>query len=265
MPITLLTGADVNGQRIVNLADPSGPTDAATRQYVDSRINGLSWKQPVVAATTTSGDLATSFSPMQSIDGVFLLQHQRILIKDQEDQAENGIYVVGESPGDAPTRAPDADTDDELNGAAVYVTQGTVNANKAFTQITDDPVVGAQFLVWVEFGGGGGVLPAAGDGLTLTGSTLAVGQGTGVLVGSDSVSVDTSVVARKFSQSIGDGSTNPILVTHNLGTQDVDVTVLRTADNAPVMTDWLSSGADTISVTFPSAPSSGQYRVVVRG
>ena len=51
----VLNGLDLQSQRIIGLADPSGNTDAANKQYVDNVARGLSWKSPVRTATTASG------------------------------------------------------------------------------------------------------------------------------------------------------------------------------------------------------------------
>lgn len=261
MAISLLTGANLNNQRITNLADPSDPTDGANRQYVDARVNGLSWKQPVRVATTANGTLASSFENGDSVDGVTLATGDRIAIKDQTDQTENGIYVIAASG--APVRATDADSTAELHGAAVYITSGSVNADRAYTQTTDNPVIGSSNIVWAQFGGS--TLPTAGNGLTLTGSTLAVGQGTGISVGADDVAVDTSVVARHYATAIGDGSSTSIAVTHNLGTSDVVTSLIRVSDGVAVMTDWAVTSANVVTFTFATAPTSGQYRAVVVG
>ncbi|MFD6149382.1 hypothetical protein [Streptomyces sp. NPDC060243] len=259
MPLQFLTGADVNGQRIVNLGDPSAATDAVTKQYVDNRLLGLVWKQPVRAATTGNGTLATAYANGQSLDGVTLTTGDRILIKDQTTGSENGIYVVAASG--APARAQDADSTAELHGAAVYVTSGTVNGDHAYTQTTENPVLGTDSLAWAQFGGGS--LPTAGAGLTLTGPTLAVGAGTGISVAADSVSVDTSVVSRHYAATVGDGTATSIPVVHNLGTKDVTVTVRRTSDDKGVLTDWAATDTNTVTVMFGTAPSAGQYRVKV--
>jgi len=261
MAIPLLTGIDLNNQRAVNAADPSAATDLTTKQYVDARLSGLTWKQPVRAATTTNGTLATAYANGQVIDGVTLATNDRILIKDQTTPSENGIYVVAASG--APTRATDADSSAELDSAAVLVTSGTVNADNAFTQTTNSPTVGTSALVWSQFGGAN--LPVAGAGLTRSGNTLDVGAGTGITVAADSVSVDTSVVSRHVAANVGNGSATSIAVTHNLGTKDVSVTLRRLSDDAAVLTDWVATDANTVTLSFTSAPAANQYRAVIQG
>ena len=85
-------------------------------------------KKPALAATTTSGTLASDFENGDAIDGVTLSTDDRILIKNQTVPDENGIYTV-EATG-APTRATDMDHDsDVIAGEVVHVLQGTANAN----------------------------------------------------------------------------------------------------------------------------------------
>jgi hypothetical protein len=259
--VPLLTGADVNNQRITSLADPTSATDAVTKQYVDSKLAGLTWKQPVRAATTTNGTLATAYANGSVIDGVTLATNDRVLLKDQTTQADNGIYTVNASG--APTRATDADSSAELDSAAVLVTSGTVNADNAFTQTTNAPTVGSSNLVWAQFGGAN--LPVAGAGLTRTGNTLAVNPGSGIIADGASTRIDTSVTARHVAASVGDGSSTSIAVTHNLGTKDVIVSIRRNSDDVGVLTDWTATSINVVTLTFAVAPTSSQYRVTVVG
>jgi len=115
---------------------------------------GFSWKQPVLAATTTAGTLASSFEAGDTIDGVTLEEGNRILIKDQASGAENGIYLVNVSG--APTRAVDFVSDGQVLGAATFVSQGTVNADKVFVCTTNSPItVGSTVLAFAQVSGGG--------------------------------------------------------------------------------------------------------------
>lgn len=325
-----LNGIDANSQRIQSVADPSSASDAATKSYVDARLDGLQWKTAVKVATTTNGTLASAYENGDSVDGVTLATGDRILIKDQSTQSENGIYVVAASG--APARASDASTSAELDSATVMVQQGTVNADRSYTQTTNAPTVGSSNIVWVEkgggstyvagdglsespagtfnvatgsgletssdtvriaagaagaglTGGGGSALAVgagngitvntddvalasstAGAGLTYTTGVLAVGAGTGVSVAADAVAVDTAVVTRHVAANVGDGSSTTIDVTHNLGTRDVGVDLyVNSGSYEDVEVDVGRPDTNTVRLTFPSAPSSSQYRVVIQG
>ena len=75
-------------------------------QYVNTINPKLSCK----IATTASGTLSISFEAGNTIDGITLSVGDRILIKDQEDGSENGIYVVNATG--APTRSTDMDSNE---------------------------------------------------------------------------------------------------------------------------------------------------------
>ena len=121
----------MGGNLLTNLSTPSAGTDAANKNYVDTAISGLNSlfdaKGSVKVATSTAGTLATSFANGQTVDGIVLATNDRILIKNQASQAENGIYVVNASG--TPTRATDMDVWSEVPGAFVAVEEGTANAD----------------------------------------------------------------------------------------------------------------------------------------
>lgn len=194
----------MGGFKLTNLASPSAGTDAANKSYVDSAINGLDWKQSVRAATTAAGTLATDFENADVIDGVTLATGDRILIKNQASGSENGIYTVNASG--APTRATDADVSAEVTaGMAVFVEEGTSNADSGWVLTTDNPItLGTTALVFAQFTGAGSI--TAGAGLTKTGNTLDVGAGDGISVAADSVAV--SVAALVGSGIEDDGANN---------------------------------------------------------
>lgn len=251
-----LKGLDNNNQRIVNLADPTAATDAATKQYVDNTAAGLDWKDRVRVATTTNGTLATAYENGDAIDGVTLATGDRILLKDQTTGSENGIYVVNASG--APTRASDANTSAEVDSMIVGVESGTVNADKIYQLTTDNPTLGTTALVFTQFTGGGTAY-TAGSGLTESpAGTFNVGAGTGISVNADDVQINTSVVVRKYAADCV-ATTNPQSFTHGLGTADVIVEVKE--GNNPVYPDVAITSTE-ITVDWGSAPSAAQYRVI---
>ena len=285
-----------NAQKITGLADPTLAQDAATKAYVDSTAQGLDVKQSVRAATAVAGTLATSFANTSVIDGVTLATGDRILIKNQATGSENGIYTVNATG--APTRAIDADTSAKVTaGMFVFISEGTANGNDGYVLTTDDAItLDTTALTFTQFSGAGTY--TASNGVLLTGSDFtfaplstgglqtaagggsiklatnsgaatdangfAIGAGNGIVVGTNTIYVDTAVVARKYSETLSTSATS-YTVTHNLGTLDVHVQVYEVATGAEVMVDNLRATTNTVTITFAVAPTANAYRVVVIG
>lgn len=153
--------------------------------YIDQVLDGRKWKQSVVVATTTN----ITLSGEQTIDGV-LTSSSRVLVKNQVDQTQNGIYV---SSAGAWSRSTDANDNPELVAAAVSVEQGTIGANEQWFQQTDPVTIGSSNIVWVPIGSG--VYTADGEGievfanefsLELDGTTLSK-SATGLKVANDGI------------------------------------------------------------------------------
>jgi hypothetical protein len=187
--LTLASNTDLvvsGGGEVTGLpSTPSGDTAAASKAYVDGVAAGLDWKESVRAGTTDPGTLATSFANGQTIDGVTLATNDRILIQDQSTGAENGLYIVQASG--APVRTDDLAAGDQAAGTAVFVEEGTANADSGFVCTNDgtSDTVGTHALVFTQFTGLGQI--TAGSGLTKTGNTLNVGAGNGISVAADTV------------------------------------------------------------------------------
>ena len=107
----------------------------------------------VRVATTAPGVLGTSFEEGDLIDGVVLVENDRILIKDQASSIENGIYVV-QSSG-SPLRSSDMPTTTPASVVLNYyvvVTEGIVNTDTSWV-CTTSGVVGVGALVFTVFTG----------------------------------------------------------------------------------------------------------------
>ena len=99
----------------MNVATPTSDNHAANKSYVDSVAQGLDVKQSVRASSTANVTVA---SPAATLDGVTLVTGDRILLKDQTANAENGIYTYAVG---GLTRATDMDGSDEFVGAFFFV------------------------------------------------------------------------------------------------------------------------------------------------
>lgn len=263
----------LNSQKITNLATPTASTDGATKGYVDSAINGTSWKNAARVATTAAGTLASSFENGDSVDGVTLATGDRILIKNQGTASENGLYVVNASG--APTRASDADTAAELPNMAVFIEEGTVNADTAWVLTTNAPItVGSTSLTYAQFAGAGSYV--AGNGLDLTGNTFSVNVDNSTIeINADALRVKdggisdaklASTFTKKYATNVGDGTSTTITVTHGLGSRDVTVSVHdNSSPYAEVYPEIQKTSTTQVSLVFATAPASSKYRCVVVG
>lgn len=257
----VFNGLDLQDQRIQKVGSPVLPTDAANRSYVDAKVKGQVWKDAVRVTSTTNVDVS---SPGSIIDGITLAAGDPVLLKNQTNAAENGIYVWS-SPSTPLTRRDDANSADTLvPRTTVVVNEGDVNADSNWTLTTDAPItIDVTELTFVESGGGAPY--TAGDGLGLTGTEFSVKAHTGILVSEDGVAIDTTVVARKYSTTVGDGTTTSLQVTHNLGTRDVTVSVHDAASYDEVYPDVVKTDPNYITLKYAVAPASGAHVVTVIG
>ena len=182
------------------ISNPVAGTDGANKQYVDDLSAGVQWKEPVIAASTANLTLASNVENGDSIDGITLATGDRVLLKDQTTGSENGIWIV--SASGAPTRPTDFYTGDDVASSAVFVQDGTINADVGFvcTSDTGSAVVDTNALVFVQFNGAANI--TAGDGMTKNGNTLAV---------------DTSVIRTTGAQTLGGAKTFSATSVHQGG------------------------------------------------
>lgn len=167
------------------------PTQRAVKTYVDTLVTAsLKYREPVRVATTANGTLASDFEDGDTIDGVEIATGDRLLIKNQSTATENGIYVVAASG--APSRSADADEDDELPGATVFVEEGSSQLGETWTNTNTSVTLGATDIAFAKISS----LAFAPDDVTLelNGSTLQVkddGIGSGQIasgaVGADQI------------------------------------------------------------------------------
>jgi hypothetical protein len=174
---------------------PVGNNDLTTKLYVDSLALGISWKQPVNAATTAN----ITLSGAQTIDAVSVVAGDRVLVKDQTAQADNGIYVAAAG---AWSRSPDADTYDEMISALVFVESGGQAGGAFYCPIQPGGTLGVTAITWNNFSVGGvyfagtGLNLSGGDTFNISNTTVSAGSyGSGSAVGTFTVNAQGQLTA----------------------------------------------------------------------
>jgi hypothetical protein len=278
-------GSNSGGTLQASLAELE--TDLTT--LIGTSVQGFDWKEPVRAAST--GNL-TLTAPGATIDGVTMAAGDRFLAKDQSTGGQNGIYIWTGAASTA-TRATDMDVNTEADNATVLIEEGTVNKGDIYTQTASIATLGTTAMVWVKSSEGNAVYTAdettltlagqvfsikaagvgatqlaaavAGNGLTGgAGTALAVGAGTGISVAADAVAVDVAVVERHAVGALTGGANSEVL-THNLNTRDVTVTIRNNAtpwDQIEVYNEATSVNTVTVyAASGNNLPASYRWKV----
>ena len=181
--------------------DPTTAFQVATKQYVDTLVSsGITYHTPVkyevpdttgnlnatynngtagVGATLTNAGTLVAFTP----DGTIASVNDRILVYNQTNQAENGVYVVttvgSGSVAWVLTRASDADTyalkspNGLGNGDAFFITSGSSGAGETYVCNTAGVITfGTTAITFAQISAS--QVYSAGTGLTLTGTTFSI-------------------------------------------------------------------------------------------
>ena len=194
-----------------------GDDSLVNKSYVDAVANGLDVKASVRVATTANlsgtynngnGTITAGSNGAISVDGVSLDVNDRVLVKDQTTQTQNGFYkVTTVGSGSAAfvlTRTPDADAASELTGGAfTFVEEGTANADNGFVLTTNGtPTLGTTNITFEQFSGAGQI--SAGAGLTKTGNTIdVVGTADKITVSANALTIASTYVGQTSITTLG--------------------------------------------------------------
>jgi hypothetical protein len=196
---------------------------------LDGYFQQSAWKAiPVRFATTTAGTLSTDFCNGKPCDGGTIATGDDVLIKNQADPSENGIYTANASG--APTRRWDSIAVGDLYGGVVYVLEGSYNGDSIWAGTS----YGTTWKkVWPAIGTGqeisstGCTISADTTWTDCSSSSLTVPPGTHLLYmhasGNGAVSVYSGVqVAPYIAARLVDDLGNELLRTIAVGLSGVD-------------------------------------------
>lgn len=212
--------------------------------------------------------------------------------------AFNGIYTVTTAGAVGVsavlTRATDFDVNTEIPGAFTFVETGTTNQDRGFVCTTDaGATMGQTAITFVQFSAAGSF--TAGTGIDITSNTISLatgnvlslhnllangfvvrnGNGTvtnrtltagnGVTVtNGDGVSANPTVALKSFSAQGPSSTANSWSVTHNLGSENLIVTLREAGANKElVLADTIFTDNNSLSFSFAANQNTNSLRVSI--
>jgi Major tropism determinant N-terminal domain len=247
-----VSAVSMANQKITNLADPTSGLDAANKSYVDNLSSGLRIKQAVDRATDnvlpntptyTAGSadssqgygigatLESSTNTRLSVDNGNVTTGQRILVKNQTDAKQNGIYYVTAQGASGSshwilTRATDSDNSPAgevrkgdyvsvLNGGTNGGTSWTISNDGTATTPSNGIAIGIDNINYVQFNGAATYV--AGGGLTLTGTTFDIGTADSSRIVINADNIDLATVTRSDTTGSAGGARITAITTDSYG------------------------------------------------
>ena len=258
---------------------PTGGTDIVNKTYADSIASGINFHQSVRLATVaalpantynngTSGvgaTLTANANGALTVDGVAAVATNRVLIKNEVTQANNGVYTVTQvGDGSTPyilTRATDFDSagsgvDQIDQGDFFLVNAGSTQANTSWVQQTPLPItVGTTAIVFIQFGAP--ITYSAGTGLSLAGTVFSI-TNTGLTASTYGSASAVPVIAfNAQGQATSVTSTNIAIAGSQITSGTVAIAQGGTNGSATPTAGTVAYGTGT-AYAFTSAGTTGQ-------
>lgn len=257
-------------------------TDLRSMWYTSSMV-----KRADYVATSA----VVSLSGFKTADSVLMPSGAVVLLTAQSSSVDNGLWVVS---GGSWQRAPDYGTGQLIAKDHIVIVNnqtgsaaGAANPNTIW-QISG-LVVGASAAnvgfvdnaasTWTRIGYSAPPFsPVGGNGVSITGTTFAAVPaptilnpsdvtktlGGGINVTSTGLSADPNWIPRKYVNAVPPGSVNAV-INHNLSNANPQVSIWDVATGSLVLAGVQSTGPNTLTIEFASAPSTNQYKVCVIG
>jgi len=234
----------MNSKKLTSLADPTVDQDAATKAYVDSVTAGGVIFQGGYNASTNSPDLDVSPSSAirkgwmytVTVAGDFFTEAVQIgdsLISQVNSPTSLSDWTTIQNNIDVAT--------DSVQGIANFPTSGGLAVSSGAVSIATQGGFTAG-----SFGG-------AGKTITLTVNNK------GILTAvSDASNSDFG-----FAATIGDGSTNPIVITHGLSSTDVIVQFFDISTGATIYPDVTRTSNTQVTITTTTALANNSTRILI--
>jgi hypothetical protein len=269
-----LSGDTSIGHRLKEVSTPTEAKDAANKEYVDSKVAGLSWKNPVFAATAAAlpavkaigtEELEAEANGALEIDGEKPGVGKRVLIKNQAEAKNDGVFEVVHAGGASEKfklkRTSDANTTAELQDAALFAEKGATNEGHEFVQTAEVTTVATTSQVWVEFQSGlsiqaeGPYLERSGNKIKIVPVTAA--HATVPAEGSISAAISGNARVKLFAFELA-ASVTELELEHKFGNEQVHFQAFENnggVPGSPIELAWEPNGGEKVKITWPEAPA----------
>ena len=205
---------------------PYNPSDIANKQYVDSLISGNP-KAECLCATT--GNI--TLSGLQIIDNYQTVAGDRVLVKNQSNPAQNGIYNASAGVW---TRSYDMNNWSEVPGALTFIVNGTLYSNTGWACISAQTgVINVTPITWTQVSGLGTY--TAGTGLSLNGTQFYI--------------TNTGVSAGTYGSASKTVQLNINAQGQIVSASDTNISIAPSQINAPIPNSSLANSSITIGST----------------
>lgn len=151
-----------------------------------------------------------------------------------------------------------------VEGTTTTINSNTVNIGDSEIELNSDIVASTS-----NSDGGIAIKRLMADNTTRKDAKFIYNNSTGkwqTVQGAVTGTLVTADIANKISATVGNASATSYVITHNLNTQDLTVSIRETVSPfAMVITDVDFTSANTITVKFATAPTLNQYTVTIIG
>ena len=181
-------------------ATPTADQDVANKAYVDSVAQGLDIKASCLYTTTNNITLSGLAVQAGGDWPSTLTAGDRVLVKNQTNQAENGIFAASATGW---TRTADMNNWAEVPGAFTFIEDGATLASTGWvTTAGSTGTIGVTNMPWTQFSGAGTY--TAGNGLQLISNAFSVKlNGTSLDASASGLRISTTYAGQTSITTLG--------------------------------------------------------------